>query len=56
MSEEAGAGGEARVVLTQSGDRGNGEKGIQLVTLLIMEGEESGRAAYNGSPGRDGIC
>lgn len=38
MSEEAGAGVEARVVT------GNGEKGIQLVTLLIME-EGSRKAA-----------
>lgn len=44
------------MVLTQSGDGGNGEKGIQLMTLLIMEGEASGRAAHSGRPGRDVIC
>lgn len=39
MSEEARAGVEGRVV------PGNGKKGIQLVMLLIMAGEGSGRAA-----------
>lgn len=56
MSEKAGAGLQARVVLAQSGDKGNGEKGIQMMTLLIIEGEGGGRAAWDSSPLRDVIC
>lgn len=56
VSKEAGAEIEVRVVLTQSGEMGKGEKGIQLMTLLIIEAEGSRRAAWNGSPIRDVIC
>lgn len=50
VSKEVGAEIEARMALTQNGEMGRGEKGIRLVTSLIIEAEGSGRGAWNVSP------